>query len=374
MIVIYLDHAATTPLDPMVLEAMLPYLKDSFGNPSSLHRLGEEASNAVEHVREIIAKAVGSSPDQVTFTSGGTEADNFGIHLAVEQKRPIYISSIEHPAVRDSAFALKNNGFSMRELPVTTDGILDLDRARTMVEPQSLCAVMHVNNEIGTIQPLQEIAEVVHNKNGVLFVDCVQSFLRLPTTFDRLGHDAMAISAHKVYGPKGVGAFIGSDGLSVSKLMFGGDQEHNKRPGTPSVANIVGFGKAVEIGYPIDEDGMAFMQKLRDQLIDGILESVAHAFLNGSREKRVCNNVNIAFDGVEGRALLEWLDKNGVAASLGSACSSSNLEASHVLTAIGLSSEKSLGSLRFTLGKSNSKDEIEAVIKLLQKGVALFRK
>lgn len=374
MIVIYLDHAATTPLDPQVLEVMIPYLKDSFGNPSSLHRLGEEASNAVEHAREILAKAVGSSPEQVTFTSGGTEADNLGMQLAVGQRRPVCISSIEHPAVRDSAFALRNQGFLVREWPVISDGILDLARARTMVELQFLCAVMHVNNEIGTIQPLKEVAEIVHEKGGVLFVDCVQSFLKLPATLDLFGADAMAISAHKVNGPKGVGAFMVSDGLSVSKLMFGGDQEHDQRPGTPSVANIVGFGRAVELGWPIDEERMLHMEALRDRLIDGILDSIPGSWLNGSRMQRICNNVNVSFPGVEGRLLLDWLSKNGVCASLGSACSSARLEPSHVLNAIGLSAEQSLGSLRFTLGKSNTKDEIREVIVLIKEGVELLRK
>ena len=372
--IIYLDHAATTPLDPRVLAAMLPFLKDSFGNPSSSHRLGEESSNAVERAREVIAKSVGERPEHVIFTSGGTEADNMGLALAKPVQRPVIISAIEHPAIRDSAGELKKKGWDVKEAPVSSEGIVSMGNIREFLSRNVLAAVMHVNNEIGTIQPIRAVADLVHDKNGLVLVDCVQSFLKMRVSLDVLGADAVSLSAHKVYGPKGVGCLVTNGSQKPEKVLFGGDQEFDTRPGTPSVANIVGFAKAVESGFPIDEDQVGRIQSLRDRLIKELLESIPKSSLNGSQTLRVCNNVNIAFPGIEGRALIEWLSNRDVCASLGSACSSASLDPSHVLKAIGLSAEQALGSLRFTLGRGTTKEEIAIALQYIREGVNQFRR
>ncbi|MEK6960217.1 MAG: cysteine desulfurase family protein [Nanoarchaeota archaeon] len=377
---IYLDNAATTRMDDCVLDEMIPYLKDDFGNPSSQHRLGERASDAIEKAREIIARSVNSKPDQVIFTSGGTESCNIGMGmaLAVHKKDPskntIIISPIEHPAVRESAMSLRQEGLDVIETGISSEGIVAAASFRPR-RPGDICltALMHVNNEIGTIQPVEEVAKVCQETDTPFFVDCVQSFLKLPLDFKRIGASGIAVSAHKIHGPKGVGAIIVSEDAPFKNMVFGGDQEFGKRAGTPSVANIVGFGAAVKLGFPLDEDKTKSIAILRDRLIDGLIDSIPCAILNGSREDRICNNVNVSFDGIEARALLEWLDERYISASAGSACSSRQLEPSRILTAVGFPPKRALGSVRFSLSKDTSREEIDATIDFVSQGVSILR-
>lgn len=376
---IYLDNASTTRMDETVLEEMLPFLKDEFGNPSSHHRLGEVASDAIERSRESIAKSVNVKPSQVIFTSGGTEACNIGVGMGCCvrdgdcQKRTIMISPIEHPAVRESAISLRNAGFSLIETDVSNDGIVNpLGFQPSGKSASCLFALMHANNELGVIQPVEEVAKIAKDCDVPFFVDCVQSYLKLPMDFRRLGASGIAVSAHKIHGPKGVGALIVSEDAKIKRLVFGGDQESGLRAGTPSVANIVGFGAAVRSGFPIDESVIRNTERLRNRLTRGLIESIPVASLNGSAEKRICHIASIAFDGVEARTLLEWLDEQGVIASAGSACTSRRLEPSRILTAIGLAPLKALGTVRFSLDACTSRDDIDEAVDLVRRGVSFL--
>lgn len=377
---IYLDNAATTRMDDHVLDEMMPYLKEEFGNPSSIHKLGERAYDAIEKAREVIARSVGARPAQVIFTSGGTEGCNLGIGMARgvhgkdTAKDIIAISPIEHPAVRESAMAMQAEGFRVFETGISSDGIIIPSSFQPHC-PTNLCltALMHANSEIGTIQPIEEVSKICRDSGTPLFVDCVQSFLKLPLDIKKIGASGIAVSAHKIHGPKGVGAIIVAEDAPFHKIIFGGDQESDRRAGTPSVANIAGFGAAAKLGLPLDEDKISDIAILRDRLIDGLIYSIQGTALNGSKENRICNNVNISFDGIEARALLEWLDERGISASAGSACSSRQLEPSRILIAIGLPPKRALGSVRFSLSKDTSRDEIDATIDLVSRGVSVLR-
>jgi len=377
---IYMDNAATTRMDDRVLYEMMPYLKEEFGNPSSVHKLGESASDAIEKARGIISKSLGAKPDQVIFTSGGTEGCNLGIGMArvvrgkYPEKNIIAISPIEHPAVRESVMAMQGQGFGVFETGISSEGII-IPSSFQSHGPADFCltALIHANNEIGTIQPVEEVSKICHDSGTPLFIDCVQSFLKLPLDIKRTGWSGMAVSAHKIHGPKGVGAIVMAEDAPFRKIIFGGDQESDRRAGTPSVANIVGFGAAVKLGFPLDEEKIKGVANLRDRLIEGLIDSIPGTILNGSKENRLCNNVNVSFDGIEARALLEWLDEQGISASAGSACSSRQLEPSRVLTAIGLPPKRALGSVRFSLSKDTSREEIDATIDLVSRGVSVLR-
>jgi len=367
---IYLDHAATTPVHPEVREAVLPFMGEYFGNPSSVHSFGREVKKAIEEAREKVASLVGAKPEEIIFTSGATESDNwaiFGIAKANEKKgNHIITSNIEHHAVGDACEMLEKMGFEVTYLPVDENGLLHPEQVEAAItEKTILVTIMHGNNEIGTIQPIKEIGEIVKAKGVYFHTDAVQTTGQIPVNVNELKVDLMSISAHKMYGLKGVGALYVRKGTKLGKFIYGGAQERRKRSGTENIVGIISLGKAAEIAQRELEQRMAHNTKLRDKLINGILEKIPHVRLNGDREKRLPNNVNMSFQYVEGESLLLNLDLKGIAASSGSACTSGSLDPSHVLLAIGLSHEIAHGSLRMTVGSDNTEADIDYVLEVL---------
>ena len=375
---IYLDYAATTPTRPEVVKAMLPYFNKAFGNPSSIYSCGQEAKRAIEVARNKVANLIGARDDEVIFTSGGTEADNFalqGVAIANEKKgNHIITSSVEHHAVIETCKFMRRRGYRITYLPVDAYGQIDPDDVNHAITDKTiLISVMHANNEIGTIEPIAEVGRIAR-KAGVYFhTDAVQTAGHLPIDVNKLGIDLLSISAHKLYGPKGVGALFVRKGTKIVPFINGGGQERNRRASTENVPGIVGFGKAVELAVAEMNDEAVRLTRLRDKLIRGLFERIDHLRLNGHPTKRLPNNVNVSIDFVEGESMLLTLDLEGICASTGSACSSSSLEASHVLLATGLSHEQAHGSLRFTLGKWTSEEEIEQTLAVLPTIVAKLR-
>jgi cysteine desulfurase len=375
---IYLDHAATTPTRPEVVEAMLPYFADSFGNPSSIYSYGREARGAIEEARTKVAGLIGARSGEIVFTGGGTEADNLalkGTAYTNERKgNHIITTSIEHHAVLEVAKSLEKRGLRITYLPVDEYGLVDPDDVRRAITDKTiLISVMHANNEVGTIEPLEQIGEIAHEAGIYLHSDAVQTVGHISVNVDKLKVDLLSISAHKLYGPKGVGALYVRKGTRLVPLVQGGEQEKRRRAGTENVPGIVGLGKAVELaGQEMDKE-ITRVADLRDKLTEGLMERIDHIRLNGHPRKRLANNVNISVDFVEGESMLLSLDLEGVCASTGSACSSANLEPSHVLLALGLSPEQAHGSLRFTLGRENSEEDVERVLKVLPGIVARLR-
>jgi cysteine desulfurase len=367
---IYLDHAATTATDPKVLETMLPYFHEHYGNPSSIYSMSRVSKNVIENAREILANAIGAAPQEIVFTSGGSESDNFaikGVALAKQQKgNHIITSSIEHHAVLYTCKFLEKNGFTVTFLPVDQDGIVKLDELEKAITPQTiLITVMHANNEIGTIQPIRQIGEIAR-KHGITFhTDAVQTFGHIPVNVDDLNVDLLSISGHKFYGPKGVGALYIRRGTKITPLIHGGDQEHRRRASTENVPGIIGMGKAVEIALATMDSEAKRQIALRDEFIKTLLDTIPDTILNGHPVNRLPNNVNISFEGIEGESILLNLDMEGIAASTGSACSSSSLEPSHVLLSIGLTHEFAHGSVRFSLGRNTTKEELDYVAEIL---------
>jgi len=375
---IYLDHAATTSTDPKVLEAMLPYFHEHYGNPSSIYSMSRVSKNAIENAREIVANALSANPKEIVFTSSGSESDNFaikGIALAKQQKgNHIITSSIEHHAVIYTCKFLEKNGFTVTYLPVNQDGVVKLDELEKAITPQTiLITVMHANNEIGTIQPIRQISDIARNHGITFHTDAVQTFGHIPVNVDDLNVDILSISGHKFYGPKGVGALYIRKGTKITPLIHGGDQERHRRASTENVPGIIGLGKAVEIAGKIIESETIRQTKLRDEFIRTILDNIDDARLNGHPSLRLPNNVNISFEGIEGESILLNLDMEGIAASTGSACSSSSLEPSHVLLSTGLSHEFAHGSVRFSIGKHTTKDDLDHVVKVLPGIVKILR-
>ena len=375
---IYLDHAATTPTHPEVVKAMLPYFTDAFGNPSSLHSYGQEAKGAIEEARDKIAALIGARNKEVVFTSGGTEADNFalkGIAYANEHKgKHIITTSIEHHAVVEACKFLERRGFKVTCLPVDRFGLVDPQDVKKAITGETiLISVMHASNEVGTIEPIGEIGKIAKEAEVYFHTDAVQAAGRIPVNVDELGLDMLSISAHKLYGPKGVGALYIRKGTKLSPFMHGGDQEWRYRAGTENVPAIVGFGRAVELAWQAMGKETERLVYLRDKLIKGLLERIDHIRLNGHPGRRLPNNVNVSVDFVEGESMLLNLDLEGICVSTGSACSSSSLEPSHVLLALGLSPEQAHGSLRFTLGRENTEEDIERVLEVLPPIVAKLR-
>ncbi len=373
---VYLDNAATTPVAREVLEAMLPYLSEKFGNASSLHAWGREAREAMEKAREIIAKKLNVSPNEVIFTSGGTESNNFalkGIAFANKEKgKHIVTQKTEHACVLQTCKWLESIGFEVTYLDVDEYGMVSPeDVANAIRKDTILVSVMHANNEIGTVQPIEEIAKIC-KEHGVYFhTDACQSFTKLELDAERIGADLITVSSHKIYGPKGVGALIVREGVRITPFMHGGGHEFGKRSGTENVAGIVGFGKAVEIA---NKRHVEHTKRMRDLLEKRILEEIQNVKLNGHPEERVCHIANFSFVGIEGEALLFRLDARGIACSTGSACSSHKLEPSHVLRAIGLSPEHAHGSLRFSTGRQNTEEEINYAVDVLKEEVEALRR
>ncbi|MGB9612586.1 MAG: cysteine desulfurase NifS [Candidatus Margulisiibacteriota bacterium] len=381
---IYLDYAATTPTHPKVIEAMLPYFADKFGNPSSLHAFGQEAKAAIEKAREKVAKFIGAKPEEIVFTSGGTEADNFaleGIAFANEHRgNHIIISAIEHHAVTECCEFLKNRGFQITYLPVDKYGLVDPEVLyKSITDKTILVSIMHANNEVGTIEPIAQLSEVIREKSSTIgqkiyfHSDAVQTVGHLPVEIDKLGVDLLSMSAHKLYGPKGVGALYIRRGTRIVRFLHGGDQENRRRSSTENVPAIVGFGQAVEIASKEMAEENQKLSRLRDKLIEGILENISDCQINGHLTQRLPNNVNVSIKYVEGESMLLNLDLQGIAVSTGSACSSGSLEPSHVLLALGLSHELAHSSLRFTLGKYTTEEDIDTVLKVLTEVVSKLR-
>ncbi len=375
---IYLDYAATTPTDPEVLKAMLPYFTDKFGNPSSIHSFGQEAKVAVEKAREEIASFLGAKQDEIIFTSGGSESDNFaikGVAYANKHKgNHIITSSIEHHAVIKSCEFLEKMGFKVTYLPVSKDGLVDPEDVKKAITDKTiLISIMHASNEIGTIQPIKEIGKIAREKKIYFHSDAVQTFGHIHINVDELNVDLLSVSAHKLCGPKGIGVLYVRKGTKIVSFIHGGGQERKRRASTENVPAIVGFGKAVEIAKKTMDEEVKKLVILRDKLIKGILEKIDNVYLNGHPARRLPNNVNVSVESIEGESMLLSLDMEGIAASTGSACTSASLEASHVLLALGLSHELAHGSLRFTLGRYTEKEDINKVLEILPKIVKKLR-
>ncbi len=375
---IYFDHAATTPVDPVVLQKMLPYYTEVFGNPNSQHVFGRESVKAVDQARDDIAKIINAKPNEVYFTSGGTEGDNWalrGIALAHANKgKHIVISPIEHAAMLATAKALAKEGFEIEYMKVDEFGVVDLEHLKTIVRDDTIfVGCMLANNEVGTIEPIKEIAEIAHAKGAVCFTDAVQAAGVLKTDVKELGVDMMSMSSHKIYGPKGVGALYIRNGLKVGSILTGGHQERMKRGGTTNVPAIVGFAEAFKIADRDREKNFEYVSMLRDRFIDKVMEKVPYIKLNGPRTNRLPANADFSFEYIEGESILFSLDLAGIAVSSGSACSSGSLEPSHVLLALGVEEALAHGSIRFSFGKHNTIEEIDYAVDVLKNAVERLR-
>lgn len=376
---IYMDHSATSPVDPQVFEAMKPYFVDSFGNASTLYSLGRDARKAMESARAHVASLIGAKPEEIIFTSGGTESDNIAIkgtaYRLKDKGNHIITSAIEHPAVDETCKYLEQNGFEVTYLPVYEEGIVrvsDLEEAIT--DKTILITIMHANNEIGTIQPVAEIGKIAGENKIYFHTDAVQTVGKIPVNVEELNVDMLSLSAHKLYGPKGIGALYIRKGVRLEPIIHGGGHEKGIRPGTENVSGIVGLGKACALAEENLLDNAKYLTNLRDRLMDEVLNSVEKSYLNGHKTKRLPNNVNFRFTGIEGESLVLHLDSKGIAASTGSACSSKKLEPSHVLMAIGLKEVDAHGSLRLTLGKENTEEDVDHAIKSIKEAVETLRK
>ena len=370
--VIYLDHAATTATRPEVVEAMLPYFTENYGNPSTVYELGSKNKSAVTHSRETIAKALGTDAANIYFTAGGSEADNWALVATAEAYKNkgnhIITSKIEHHAILHTCEYLeKERGYEVTYIDVDENGIIKLDELKKAIRPTTiLISVMFANNEIGTIQPIKEIGAIAR-EHGILFhTDAVQAFGQIPIDVDELNIDMLSSSGHKLNGPKGIGFLYIRKGVKIRSFIHGGAQERKRRAGTENVPGIVGFGKAVEIAIATMDKRIKQETELRDYLIDRILAEVPYTRLNGDRERRLPNNANFSFQFIEGESLLIMLDMAGICGSSGSACTSGSLDPSHVLLAIGLPHEIAHGSLRLTLGEDNTREEMDYVVEKIK--------
>ncbi len=368
---IYFDHNATTPVHPIVADRMVAALREEFGNPSSVHHFGQRAKAAIDQARSALAALIGADPSEVVFTSGGTESDNFAIRGTAEAlerngRRHLIASAIEHEAVLNTLKALARRGSDTTLLAVDDTGIASSDDLRAALrDDTALVSVMHANNEIGTIQPIAELARAAHERGALFHSDAVQSAGKIPIDVKALGVDLLSISAHKFYGPKGVGAIWIRRGLRMLSCSTGGKQERNRRAGTENVAGIVGMGAAAEVALSNMADEHARVGALRDRLEEGILRSVPRTMVNGVKTSRLPNTTNISFDRVEAESLLIALDLDGIAVSTGSACSSGTLEPSHVLKAMGLPTHRTQNSIRFSLGAANTEAEVDRAVAVL---------
>jgi cysteine desulfurase len=372
---IYLDHAATTPMSSEVVAAILPYLSGDFGNPSSQHAAGLSAREAVETARETIAEAIGASPDEIHFTSGGTEADNWAIkgvaRVAANGRSHILVSAIEHHAVLESANALREAGFTFDRIPVDSDGLVEPSDVASRINNKTLLvSVMHANNEVGSVQAIDQIATMCAESDVPLHVDAVQSLGQIPVRVRHPGIRFLSISGHKLYGPKGVGALYIRRGTRIGPLLDGGGQERGLRAGTLNVPGIVGFGEAVRQAAFVLRDESTRLTDLRDRLIDRVLDAVRSARICGSRIARLPNNAHFCFAGLEGEALLIALDAAGIIASAGAACSAGATEPSHVLLAMGVPAEVARGAVRLTLGRSTTEEAIDYAAEEIARVVA----
>lgn len=366
----YFDNAATTRLDDEVLQEMLPYLKENYGNASSIYKLGRESRKAVEESREKISKVLNCKHNEIYFTAGGSESDNTAIKgIAKANKKKgnhIITSKIEHPAVLETCKQLEKEGFEITYISVDENGIVDLEELKKSIKPTTiLITIMFANNEIGTIQPIEEIGEIAKESNIYFHTDAVQAVGNAKIDVQKLNIDSLSLSGHKIYGPKGIGALYVKTGVKFEKFIDGGHQERNKRAGTENVAGIVGIGKSIELAYENLNEHNKKIKELRDYYVEQVKEKIPYIKINGDMEKRLPGNCNISFRFIEGEGLLLNLDLKGICASSGSACTSGSLDPSHVLLAIGLPHEIAHGSLRISIGKYNTKEEIDYLVENL---------
>ena len=378
---IYFDNSATTKVDDRVVEAMLPFFTDRYGNPSSLHSFGREAYNAMEEAREKTAKALGAGTRDIIFTSGGTESDNLAVQGAafasIGKGRHVITSAVEHHAVLHTCQFLETQGFKVTYLPVDAEGFVSPESLRTALTKETiLVTVMTANNEIGTIEPIKEMAEITKESGALFHTDAVQAVTKIPLDVEKLKIDLLSLSAHKFHGPKGIGALYVRKGVKLRPLVYGGGHERGLRSSTENIPGIVGLGKAIELGINEMEESVARMAAIRDRLIEGTLSAVPESYLNGPKNvnKRLCNNAHFRFDFVEGESMVLQLDMKGIAGSTASACSTRTSEPSHVLRALGLRPQQCHGSLRLSLGKFNKMEEAEYFVRTIPPVIENLRK
>lgn len=375
---VYADNAATTRIAPQVLDAMLPYLKEEYGNPSTLYKLGREAKIAIEKAREQVAQVIGAKAEEIFFTGSGTEADNMALKgvlygPAGKGKKHLITTKIEHHAILHTAMALEKEGFQVTFLDVDKNGRVDLEELKQAITPDTaLVSIMAANNEVGTIQPIEEIGKICRKKGVLFHTDAVQAFGHMPLDVNKMNIDLLSLSAHKINGPKGSGALYIRRGLGLRPVIEGGGQERNRRSGTENVAGIVGLGQAAQLAMETMEEESARLKALAKKLTDGVLQ-IPETILTGDPENRLPGACSFAISAIEGESLVLYLDMEGICTSTGSACSTGSLDPSHVLMAIGLSHEVSHGSLRVTLGRFNTEEEVDYIIETLPKVVEKLR-
>ena len=368
---VYLDYSTTTPTDPRVVEEMIPYFTEHFGNPSSIYSTGLEAKDAIEHAREQVAHLINAEPKELIFTSGGTESDNWALIATARRLqhkgKHIITSAIEHHAILHSCEYLAKEGFDITYVGVDHDGLVDPAEVEAAIRPDTiLISIMYVNNEVGSVQPITEIGAIA-KKHGVLFhTDAVQALGNVPIDVKTMNIDMMSMSSHKIYGPKGIGAIYIRSGVNLPTYIHGGAQERKKRAGTENVPGIVGFGKAAELACQNFNTHVAHVSKLRDHFVDRVLNEIPYTYFNGSKDHRHPGNANITFEYVEGESILLYLDFAGVSCSSGSACSSRSLQPSHVLTAMGIPVELIHGSIRFTFGNPTTMEDVDYTVDKLK--------
>jgi cysteine desulfurase len=375
---VYLDHNATTPVEPEVLDAMLPYFSGDFGNAASIHTPGQRARASVEIAREQVAALIGARPQEIVFTSGGTESDNHAIFGIVRgasgAAKHVITTQIEHEAVLNACQALEKEGVAVTYLGVNSNGLIDLEDLRDAIRPQTaLITVMHANNELGTVQPLEQVGKIAAQCDVYFHIDAVQSAGKIPLDVNALGVDLLSISGHKLYAPKGVGALYIRGGTRLRQFLYGGHHQRGFRPGTENVPGIVGLGKAAELARATLAEDASRISALRDELERGLLRKIPHARGNAAGPPRTPNTSNITFPGIEGEALIIALDLKGLACSTGAACSSGAVEPSHVLTAIGLPPEEARASIRFSLGRHTTPADIAFALEVVPAAVSQLR-
>ena len=366
---IYLDNAASTPIHTEVLEEMIPFLQDQFGNPSSIHKYGRSALRAIQNARKQIAHVINAETNEILITSGGTESNNTALFGMAHAKKGnhLIISSIEHDAILEPCKILEKEGFDITYIPVNDTGLVNPKDIENSISAETcLVSIMFANNEVGTIQPIQEISEICHQKNIVFHSDAVQAIGKVDLDVKKLGIDLLSLSSHKINGPKGVGALYIRNGIEIQPFIYGGGQEHGMRSGTENVASIVGFGKACELAEENMQKNISYLQNLQSMLITKVMKEIPHVTLNGHQEQRIPNNAHFTFLGVNGEDLIIKLDEHGIAASTGSACSVHVQKESHVLKAMGFSHDQITGSLRLTVGILNTDLEIEKTVEILK--------
>ena len=376
---VYLDHNANTPTHPEVVKAMMPYYEKIYGNASSLHQFGQEARKAVDEAREKVTNFIGAKPEEIVFTSGGTEADNFAIkgvaYKNEKRGKHIITSSIEHHAVLNVCKYLEEKGFKVTFIPVDEYGVVNPDDVKKAITDETiLITIMHANNEVGTIQPIEEIGKISKEKGIIFHTDAVQSVGKLKINVDELNVDLLSLSGHKIYGPKGIGVLYIRKGTKIEPLIVGGHHERKRRAGTENVPAIVGLGKAIELASKDMQKENKKIVNLRDKLWNGLRQKIDSVKLNGHPLQRLSNSLNVSFEFVEGESIILNLDLQGIAVSSGSACTSGSLESSHVLKAMGVDPATAQGSIRFSLGRSNTEDDIDCVLKILPEIVSRLRK